>query len=52
MNKSISELEGLLQIGDKIYRAKGYITVICFIGDGQSIYKGRRKGVSSVGGST
>ncbi|MGH4118799.1 DNA/RNA helicase domain-containing protein [Clostridium sp.] len=45
MKKNLSEPEGLLQIGEKIYKDKGYVTIVCFIGDGQSIYKGEEKGL-------
>ena len=45
MRKDISEPEGLLEIAEKIYKAKRYVTLICFIGDGQAIYTGEEKGL-------
>ncbi|MGG7160082.1 DNA/RNA helicase domain-containing protein [Clostridium baratii] len=45
MQKNYSEAEGLLKIAKKVYKNKGYVTVICFIGDGQSIYKGEEQGL-------
>lgn len=42
----ISEPEGLLQVGEKIYEDKGYVTIVCFIGDGQAIHVGEEQGLS------
>lgn len=45
MKRKYSEPEGLLNVANKVYQNKGYVTVICFIGDGQSIYKGEEQGL-------
>jgi DUF2075 family protein len=42
----MSEPEGLLQVGEKIYRDKGSVTIVCFIGDGQAIHFGEEKGLA------
>lgn len=42
----ISEPEGLLQVGEKIYQDKGFVTIVCFIGDGQAIHVGEEQGFS------
>ncbi|MGG3563182.1 DNA/RNA helicase domain-containing protein [Neobacillus rhizosphaerae] len=41
----MSEPEGLLQVGEKIFNHKGYATIVCFIGDGQTIHVGEEKGI-------
>jgi DUF2075 family protein len=41
----ISEPEGLLQVGEKIFNEKGFVTIVCFIGDGQTIHVGEEKGI-------
>lgn len=46
MKKPYSEAEGLLKIGHRIFEQKGYVTIICFVGDGQSIHLGEEKGIS------
>ncbi|MFC4321315.1 DNA/RNA helicase domain-containing protein [Litchfieldia salsa] len=42
----VSEPEGLLQVGEKIFNSKGYVTIVCFIGDGQTIHIGEEKGLA------
>ncbi|GMK40552.1 hypothetical protein PCCS19_36080 [Paenibacillus sp. CCS19] len=46
MKGPLSEPEGLLQVGEKIYAKHGHVTIICFIGDGQAIHTGEEKGMS------
>lgn len=45
MKGPLSEPERLLQVGNKIYANHGHVTIICFIGDGQSIHTGEEKGM-------
>ncbi|WBW98844.1 DNA/RNA helicase domain-containing protein [Oceanirhabdus sp. W0125-5] len=42
---NISEPEGLLSVGNKIFNKKGNATIVCFIGDGQVIHEGEEKGI-------
>lgn len=41
----ISEPQALIDICDKIYKAKGDVTLVCFVGNGQSIHEGEEKGI-------
>ena len=41
-----TEPKMLLSVGDKTYEKYGKLTIICLIGEGQSIYKGEEKGMS------
>lgn len=42
---NVSEPDALLNICDKIYRSKGNVTLVCFVGEGQSIHEGEEKGI-------
>ncbi|WFD09738.1 DNA/RNA helicase domain-containing protein [Tepidibacter hydrothermalis] len=42
---NISEPEGLLSVGNKIYNEKENINIVCFIGDGQVIHVGEEVGI-------
>ena len=42
----ITEPEGLLAIGDNIYKERGYAVIIGLYGNGQVIYKGEEAGLS------
>ena len=46
MGKSFNEPEGLFQVGEKIYKEKGYAVIIGLYGEGQAIYTGEEKGMS------
>lgn len=41
----ISEPKALINICDKIYNDKGDVTLVCFVGNGQSIHEGEEKGI-------
>lgn len=40
---NLSEADIILEICDKIYASKSNVTLVCFIGDGQSIYEGEEE---------
>lgn len=44
-SKGLSEPKALIEICDKIYASKGNVTLVCFIGEGQSIHEGEEKGI-------
>ncbi len=41
----VSEPDALLNICDKIYKSKNNVTLVCFVGEGQSIHEGEEKGI-------
>ncbi|WP_373600707.1 DNA/RNA helicase domain-containing protein [Paraclostridium bifermentans] len=41
----ISEPQALINICDKIYSDKKNVTLVCFVGNGQSIHEGEEKGI-------
>jgi hypothetical protein len=45
MGGQFSEPEGLLHVGEKIYDHHGSVTIVCFIGDGQTIHIGEEQGI-------
>ncbi len=45
MNANRSEADAFLEICDKIYNSKKNVTLVCFIGEGQSIHDGEEKGL-------
>lgn len=46
LDRGFSEPQGLFDVGNRIYEAKGYAVLIGLYGDGQSIYRGEEAGMS------